>query len=579
MTRRRWGLVLLSAAFLAYALGQEWLSIRYEIIENHLLDVFVGISAAVAGIVALDRRPGNTIGWLLVGIAVAWHADPYVLLDIPAVTVIATVVGGLHVPLVGHLVLAYPTGRLQTRLERVLVIVFYSTNLSLALVEMAVFDPRAWGCAQCIWRPAIWPNEQSWELITTVGGYLTTVEVMLFFLAIVLRFARSSRVERHNLMPLWVGALLLGLIEVLGTTGNSYDGGFLGFVWQVRSVLLILVPLVFLYGLLTDRTAKTAIGDLVLRLEGDIPTGQLGPILAAALGDPALRIVYAATTGDGWVTAEGLPTDDPAEDRHHRVTIIERDHHPYAALIHDRALSPTLVSGVASAAALAIENEWLHAELKAQLEEVRASRVRIVTAGDAERRRVERDLHDGAQQRLLALSLALRMARRQVAADSNPAAGDAMDRAEAELQLAIVELRELARGIHPAILTDDGLEAAVRSLAARATVPVTVDFELPDRLPPTIEATAYFAISEALANVSKHAGATQVVVSATVQDAWLRVEVSDDGTGGADPSRGSGLRGLRDRVAAVDGALEVTSPAGQGTTVAISVPVPVGSLP
>lgn len=581
MTRRRWGLVLLSVAFLAYALGQEWLSIRYEIIENHLLDVFVGISAAVAGIVALDRRPGNPIGWLLVGIAVAWHADPYVLLDLPGVTVIATLIGGLHVALIGHLVLAYPTGRVQTRLERVLVIVFYSTNLSLALVEMAVFDPRAWGCAQCIWRPAIWPSEHAHELIMTVGGYLTTAEVLLFFVAVGLRFGRSSQVERHNLMPLWVGALLLGLIEILGTTGDPYAGGFLFLVWQIRSVLLILVPLVFLYGLLTDRTAKTAIGDLVLRLEGDIPTGQLGPILADALGDPALRIVYAATTGDGWVTAEGQPAGDPAdqEDRHHQVTVIERDHRPYAALIHDRALSPTLVSGVASAAALAIENEWLHAELKAQLEEVRASRIRIVAAGDAERRRVERNLHDGAQQRLLALALALRVARRQLANGTEPVVDDAMDRAEAELRLAIDELRELARGIHPAILTDDGLEAAVRALAARSTVPVSVVFDLPGRLPPTIEATAYFAISEALANVSKHADATQVVVRAAVVDALLRVDVRDDGCGGADCVRGSGLRGLRDRVAAIGGELAVTSPAGGGTTVAIRVPVPVGSLP
>lgn len=563
MTRRRCGLVLISVAFLAYALGQEWISIRFEVIENHLLDVFVGISAAVAGIVALDRRPGNPIGWLLFAIAVAWHANPYVMLEIPVVTVLATFVAACHVPIVGHLVLAYPTGRLQAGFDRVLVIIFYSTTLVITLAELVVADPRA--------------N----DAIGTVGGWLTTVEVLAFFVALGRRFARSSGVERHHLLPLWVGAVLLGVIEVLGTTGDPYAGGFLFLIWQIRSVLLILVPLVFLYGLLTDRTAKTAIGDLVLRLEGDIPTGQLGPILAEALGDPALRIAYAATTGDGWVTAEGLPTDDPSgqEDRHHRVTVIERDHRPYAALIHDSALNPTLVSGVASAAALAIENEWLHAELKAQLEEVRASRVRIVAAGDAERRRVERDLHDGAQQRLLALGLALRLARRQVADGTSPAAGDAMERAEAELRLAIDELRELAGGIHPAILTDDGLGAAVRSLAARSTVPVLVTVDLRNRLPPTIEATAYFVISEALANVAKHAGARQVVVSATVHGAMLRVDVSDDGAGGADPSRGSGLRGLRDRVAAVDGDLQVTSPAGQGTTVTISVPVPVGSLP
>lgn len=299
MTGRRWGLVALSAAFLAYALGQEWISIHHEIIENHLLDVFVGLSAAVAGVVALDRRPGNPIGWLLFAIAVSWHADPFVLLDIPAITVVATLVGGLFVPLVGHLVLAYPSGHLWTRFERLLVITFYSSNVILSLAEMAVFDPRAWGCGECIWRPAVWPSEAAYGVVRAIGDWVTTIEVLLFFLAVALRFRRSSAVERHTLRPLWVGAVLLGVIEILGTTGDSYAGGFLGFIWQIRSVLLILVPLIFLYGLLTDRTAKTAIGELVLRLEGDIPTGQLGPLLADALGDPGLRIVYASATGEG----------------------------------------------------------------------------------------------------------------------------------------------------------------------------------------------------------------------------------------------------------------------------------------
>lgn len=447
---------------------------------------------------------------------------------------------------------------------------------------MAVFDPRQWGCEACIWRPAIWPSESAYTMILTISGYLTTVEVLAFFAAIVLRYARSSRVERLQLLPLWVGAAMLGVIEILGTTGNPYDGGFLGLVWQMRSVLLILVPLVFLYGLLTDRTAKTAIGDLVLRLEGDIPTGQLGAILADALGDPGLRIVYAAATGEGWVGTDGLPVPDPAEqvDRHHRVTIVRRDHRPYAALIHDHALSPTLVTGVASAAGLAIENEWLHAELRAQLEEVRASRARIVAAGDLERRKVERDLHDGAQQRLLALALALRVARRQVSGlpgTSSTSAQDALDRADAELRSAIEELRELARGIHPAILTDEGLEPAVRSLAARATLPVEVVTDLPERLPAGTEATAYFAVSEALANVTKHARATGATVSVRAEGGELVVIITDDGSGGAEPAHGSGLRGLRDRVAADEGTMAVTSPSGVGTTLVIRLPLRVRS--
>lgn len=581
MTRRRWGLIAGFVVFLGYALGQEWLSITYEINENHLLDLFVGISAAVAGLVALDRRPGNPIGWLLFAMGVAWYAHPYVLLDIPVVTVVATVVAALHVPLVAHVVLSYPTGRFPTHLDRGLAVIFYGIATVLTLAQMAVFDPRFWGCPQCIWRPAIWPSEPAYELIMVIGQPILALEVAAFFVAIALRFVRSSPVERRNLLPLWIGALLLGVIEVLGTTGSTYEDGFLRLIWQIRSVLLILVPLVFLYGLLTDRTAKTAIGDLVLRLEKDIPTGRLGAILADALGDPDLRIVYAAATGEGWVSADGVPVPDPADhaDRHHRVTVIQRDRRPYAALIHDEALSPTLVTGVASAAGLAIENEWLHAELRAQLEEVRASRARIVAAGDEERRKVERDLHDGAQQRLLTLALALRVARRQLAGTQGQSAGEALDRAEGELQLAIEELRELARGIHPAILTDEGLEAAVRTLAARASLPVQVTADLPDRPPAGTEATAYFAVSEALANVTKHAHATSASVTLRVEADELLVVVADDGAGGADPTRGSGLRGLRDRVAAAEGVMTVSSPIGGGTSLTIRLPLRIKATP
>jgi len=252
--------------------------------------------------------------------------------------------------------------------------------------------------------------------------------------------------------------------------------------------------------------------------------------------------------------------------------VIERDGHPYAAMVHDRAISDTLVRGVASAAAISMENERLHAELRAQLEEVRASRLRIVEAGDRERRRVERDLHDGAQQRLLALAMALRSARRQL---ERAGATDlrALDAADAELKLALQELRELARGIHPAVLTDDGLEAAVQSLAARATIPVRVDVDLASRPSRQAEATAYFAISECLANAAKHSGATSADVVVRSDGAELVVEVCDDGCGGARPDGGTGLPGLLDRVAASGGRLAISSPHGQGTAVRIELPV------
>jgi PAS domain S-box-containing protein len=213
----------------------------------------------------------------------------------------------------------------------------------------------------------------------------------------------------------------------------------------------------------------------------------------------------------------------------------------------------------------------LNAELHARLEELAASRARIVTAGDVERRRLERNLHDGAQQRLVTLSLFLRAALTKLESDPAAARAALTDAAD-ELALALEELRELARGLHPAVLTDRGLRAAVETLADRVHVPVEIA-DIPDeRLPEPVEAAAYYLIAEALTNITKYAGASMVRVRLAVSDASLVVEVSDDGVGGADPATGSGLRGLADRVEALGGSLEVVSPAGVGTSLRAEIP-------
>ncbi|MDQ3067120.1 MAG: PAS domain S-box protein [Actinomycetota bacterium] len=210
-------------------------------------------------------------------------------------------------------------------------------------------------------------------------------------------------------------------------------------------------------------------------------------------------------------------------------------------------------------------------ERKRQDEEVRASRARIVAAGDGARRELERNLHDGAQQRLVALSLSLRLAQSKVSTD--PAAAEAvLEGARAELAAALDELRELARGIHPAVLTDRGLAAAVEALASRSPVPVEADVHL-EPLPLAVEAAAYYVIAESLANVTKYAHAANVTVRVRREGECVRVEVADDGTGGADPAAGSGLRGLSDRVEALGGSLVVESPLGVGTRIGAEIPL------
>ena len=227
--------------------------------------------------------------------------------------------------------------------------------------------------------------------------------------------------------------------------------------------------------------------------------------------------------------------------------------------------------------ALAADNARLNAEVATQLREVRASRARIVAAGDAERKRVERDLHDGAQQRLVSLTLALRLARTRLGDDLDPAAKLSLDQASAEAKAALSELRELARGIHPQILTEAGLGPAVESLAARSPVPVAVEVDQ-RRFPPVVEGAAYFTISEALANVAKYSHGHQAQVRASWLDDELTVEVADDGVGGADPSTGTGLRGLVDRLEAVNGSLDIRSPLGSGTRLVARIPVSAGDV-
>jgi signal transduction histidine kinase len=252
------------------------------------------------------------------------------------------------------------------------------------------------------------------------------------------------------------------------------------------------------------------------------------------------------------------------------VTRIERDGETLAVLIHDPVdlvEDPNLVEAVGSVARLALENERLSAQVRAQLEEVRASRERIIEAGDAERRRVERDLHDGAQQRLVALAMRLQTARK-----TTPGAEALLDEATAELQTAVAEVRGLARGLHPTILTELGLAAAVDALAERTPIPVSVD--IPEtRFPEAVEATAYYVVAEAITNMTRYAEARTARVTATVEDDHLVTVVQDDGRGGADATRGSGLRGLADRVAAVRGRLEVLSPIGVGTTIRVELPL------
>jgi signal transduction histidine kinase len=308
------------------------------------------------------------------------------------------------------------------------------------------------------------------------------------------------------------------------------------------------------------------------------PGSPVREMLAESLGDRDLQVAYWLPDRRIFVNERGAPVELPEPDSGRAWTSVDRGGRRVAAIIHDADLDagPELVQAAAAAAALALDNEQLKADLRARLEELRASRVRIVEAGDSARKRIERDLHDGAQQQLVALALDLRMLKAKVHGDGDSAA--LVERANAKLAAALDELRELARGIHPAILSDRGLAPAIQALTRRVSLPIDCDLRVEGRLPDAVEAAAYFVVAEAITNVVKYSEAGRATVRAWQEGDRIEVEVVDDGIGGADAAGGTGLRGLADRLAAVDGALTVESPVGEGTRVHASIPCGAGEL-
>jgi signal transduction histidine kinase len=372
-----------------------------------------------------------------------------------------------------------------------------------------------------------------------------------------------------GLAPLVLLAIVLRLaFEAIAGVG---DLRYLG-PWTFGALAVFAVPVAIVALALLD-ALHTLLCVIVSALLAPrtIPSGPVREMLAASLGDHSVTIAYWLPEREVFVDELGRPVHMPEPGSGMTWTAVERDGRRVAAIVHDAALdtSRELVTAAAAASSLAIDNERLKADLRARLEELRVSRLRIVEAADAARRRLERDLHDGAQQQLVGLALELRLLRRRV---GDPELESLVDDLGDRLNLALNELRELARGIHPAILTARGLGPALGALADRVPVPVEVEIAVDERYPPAVEAAAYFFVAEALTNVAKYAQATLAQVEVHRAGHELVVTVTDDGVGGADMEAGSGLRGLQDRLSAVDGTLAIESPPGEGTRLRAALP-------
>jgi signal transduction histidine kinase len=359
------------------------------------------------------------------------------------------------------------------------------------------------------------------------------------------------------------------LARLLGMPGpNAFDA----FAFYASAA----VPVAVLAVIIQRRLAQGAVAGLVVELGrpgGTGPAADPQEALARALGDPSLELGYWFGAESRYVDRDGRPVEGPGPDSDRRSTLVERDGQPVALLIHDAALehNAKLVESACAAAGLALENERLTAELRARLVELQASRARLVEATDAERRRIERDLHDGTQQRLTWIAMSLGLVESKLPANGAQAKPIVTETREA-LAAALAELRDLTHGIHPAILTERGLSAALDELCGRSALTAHLRLFLDGRLPAPVETAAYYVVSEALTNAAKHSRAREVRVAATCADGQLIVEVADDGVGGAGPGKGSGLRGLADRVEALGGRLSVTSSPGRGTTLRAEFP-------
>jgi signal transduction histidine kinase len=571
----------------------------------------------VAGLVASVKRPDSGIGPLLILYAFVAYGRDLSFATSYTVFVLAAWATTMQVAVVAHLVLTYPSGRTSSLAERGVILGLYASCLfegvfvyeglyrisapraaliAGAWLASALIVRRAWNSGPRRPIPLLAVLASTGYLAAMIVTYdvlgfvrpgspagdfanraLTLSRSSLSLLALGLvafRFVRASWPTRRTMMPTWVSAAVLALITAIGWIVIGHPpGAYVGQIVRWIGISAGLIPLAFLWGVLRIRLVRGTVGKLVIELEGT-PAGGLRDTLARTLRDPSLRLAFWLPDLGSYVDSEGRPVELPGARSAQAVTLLEREGAPLAALIHDPALSNEreMVEAVGAAARLKLENERLHAEARAQLEEVRASRARIVTAVDDARRKVERDLHDGAQQRLVTLSLGLRMAQEQLGENADPAVAATLAESAVELKLALTELRELARGIHPAILTEEGLGPALESLAERSPLPAEVRVAHAERLALAVEASAYFVVAEALANAAKYSGASKVTIDVAHTDGRLVVEVADDGVGGADPSKGSGLRGLADRVAALDGRLEVDSPPGRGTRVVAEIP-------
>jgi signal transduction histidine kinase len=570
-------LSLVAAAGVLAGAGAVWLAAHQQpdrpTEPDAVLTLVVGISLLGCGLASWRTRPDNRLGLIMVLTGFGWFAAQLSEATAPWLYTIGAAVQYVFVIGLIYLLLSFPSGRLPGKTDRRLMAAVF-VLLGMQLLAMLYGNKAGLRCPGCPTNllQLVHDNHKAQSWLNTerlVGSIVvaTTIAVL------VRRWLRASAAERRAVAPVLVAgcAMLAALVwtvvfDLLGDPLSSLPA-------QVWYYTIALVPIAVLFVFLQRQLARGMVGGLVVELGQPGASADLREALARALGDPSLELGFWFPAEKRYVDGDGGVVKLPDHDSGRRSTLVERDGQPIAVLLHDPVLehNAELVQSVCAAASLALENERLQAELRAQLIELQASRGRLVEATDAERRRIERDLHDGTQQRLVSIAMSLGLLESKLPSQAT-AAKPLVSETRAALALALEELRELTHGINPPLLTERGLPAALDELCRRAALPAHLDLALDRRLPDQIESAAYFLASEALTNAAKHSHASEVRVRASYQSPQLIVEIADDGIGGAAATGGSGLRGLADRVEALGGRFTVSSPPGRGTTLRAEIP-------
>jgi signal transduction histidine kinase len=545
VTRRRAAAVAIALA--AFGLFAEWAALQRAPLQEAIggrdlrlaaADLATGSVLAACGLVLWMRLPANRTGALLTATSATWFLGTFADSGLSSYADFGATFVTLHRGPLFHAVLAYPDGRLRTRFDSAVVAVGYAT-----------------------------------AAIPSLGGSngVTIAVAAIVFAAVLARFIPASGRARHALRAPLAAAAALGavliagaILDLRGATAATDRA-----VLAAYEIALGATAIWFALDLLRGRWTQSTVTGLVVEL-GGATAAPLRDRLANALGDRTVVIGYRVAGHDGFVDVDGRPIELPGVNDAREATYIGGAD-PVAVLVHDHGAidDPALLESVAAATRIAVSNVQLQAEIVGQLDELTRSRRRIVEAADTQRRRLERQLRHGPQARLASVAALLGgSAHHSTGSDFKTMLGETLD----EVARARGELSEFARGVHPSVLSEGGLDAALVDLAARAAVPVAVS-PCGERFDPATEAAAYFVCAEALANVGKYAQAERATVAATRDGGRLVVTITDDGVGGADPAAGSGLRGLRDRVEALGGTLSVESPAGAGTRVVATLPL------